>query len=176
VPEVVLDHDLRHGNGEPMTTITTQDGKIVFRDGRVGTGQECCCETETPCVCPQMDSLCIAIELVRFDGNTVNLTQDDFFWFGNFGGASSDEYSIFINCSVVDGEGGITVTGGWADVPEGCNCTSGSGSATIPCSDEPDWYAGTVSANIEYDDCGVPLEGCPATLGSFTCTISDPPC
>jgi hypothetical protein len=41
---VVLSHDLRHGNGEPMTTITTQDGKIVFRDGRVGTGQGCCCD------------------------------------------------------------------------------------------------------------------------------------
>jgi hypothetical protein len=31
-----------------MTTITAQDGKIVMRDGKVGTEQACCCKQ---CVC-----------------------------------------------------------------------------------------------------------------------------
>jgi hypothetical protein len=31
-----------------MTKITIQDGKIVMRDGKVGTEQECCC---AQCVC-----------------------------------------------------------------------------------------------------------------------------
>ena len=34
-----------------MTRITLQDGKIVLRDGKVGTEQACCCDDE-PCVCP----------------------------------------------------------------------------------------------------------------------------
>jgi hypothetical protein len=32
-----------------MTTITTQGGKIVLRDGRVGTEQGCCCEGDATC-------------------------------------------------------------------------------------------------------------------------------
>jgi hypothetical protein len=32
-----------------MTLITLQDGKIVLRDGKVGTEQECCCEQEDCC-------------------------------------------------------------------------------------------------------------------------------
>jgi hypothetical protein len=31
-----------------MTLITLQDGKIVLRDGKVGTEQACCCEPCTP--------------------------------------------------------------------------------------------------------------------------------
>jgi hypothetical protein len=34
-----------------MTLITFQDGKVVMRDGKIGTEQECCCEDEAgPCV------------------------------------------------------------------------------------------------------------------------------
>jgi hypothetical protein len=32
-----------------MTLITIQDGKIVVRDGRVGTEQACCCGDQGPC-------------------------------------------------------------------------------------------------------------------------------
>jgi len=44
VPQVVLGHSLRHGNLYPMTKITIQDGKIVMRDGKIGTEQQCCCQ------------------------------------------------------------------------------------------------------------------------------------
>lgn len=40
-----------------MTLITFQDGKPVFRDGKVGTEQECCCG------CPS----CISLDLFKFN-------------------------------------------------------------------------------------------------------------
>jgi hypothetical protein len=48
---VVLNHRLRDGNRQPMTLITFQDGKVVFRDGKVGTEEACCCggEEEEDC-------------------------------------------------------------------------------------------------------------------------------
>jgi hypothetical protein len=45
---VVFDHNLCHG--DRMTQITFQDGKVVFRDGAVGTEQACCCKKECNCV------------------------------------------------------------------------------------------------------------------------------
>lgn len=174
MPAVVLYHDLLYRDGERMTLIALQGGKVVMYGDKVGTEQECCCSAV--CVCPDMQSLCISVSLTKFDGSTVTLDQDDFIWFGLSGVASAAEYTIFISCDVIDGEGGITVSGGWADVPEGCFCTSGSGSAYIPCSEQPDWYASTAGANIEYDDIGISCDGCPPTLGSFSVTISDPPC
>jgi hypothetical protein len=42
VPAVVLDHHLLNGHGI-MTLIAFQDGGPVFRDGKVGTGEDCCC-------------------------------------------------------------------------------------------------------------------------------------
>lgn len=174
MPAVVLYHDLLNRDGERMTLIALQGGKVVMYGDKVGTEQECCCPAV--CVCPDMQSLCISISLTKFDGSTVTLDQDDFIWFGLSGVASASEYTIFISCDVTDGEGGITVSGLWADTPEGCFCTSGVGSAFIPCSAEVDWYADTVTANIEYEDIGISCDGCPPTLGSFTATISDPPC
>ena len=41
---MVLNHNLLYGHGR-MTLITFQDGKPVLRDGKVGTEQECCCES-----------------------------------------------------------------------------------------------------------------------------------
>ena len=46
---MVLNHHLRHGDG--MTLITVQDGKIVLRDGQVGTEQACCCGGGCNCTC-----------------------------------------------------------------------------------------------------------------------------
>lgn len=40
---------LRYGDQHAMTLITFQDGKVVMRDGKVGTGQECCCDGEVAC-------------------------------------------------------------------------------------------------------------------------------
>ena len=35
-----------------MTLITFEDGKVVFRDGAVGTEQACCCGEDEPCSGP----------------------------------------------------------------------------------------------------------------------------
>jgi hypothetical protein len=39
-----------------MTLITMQDGTVVFRDGKAGTGQECCCEQDDECDLSSADS------------------------------------------------------------------------------------------------------------------------
>ena len=49
---MVQHHHLRHGDG--MTQITFQDGKVVLRDGRVGTEQACCCAAGPCCVCGEI--------------------------------------------------------------------------------------------------------------------------
>ena len=47
----VGDDYLQHFYGEPMTAprIALQDGKLVLRDGKVGTGAGCCCDEEECC-------------------------------------------------------------------------------------------------------------------------------
>jgi hypothetical protein len=45
---VVLDHDVLNGYGL-MTLITFNDGKVLMRDGKVGTEQGCCCEEGSCC-------------------------------------------------------------------------------------------------------------------------------
>lgn len=39
-----------------MTGIPFQDGKVVFRDGLVGSGEECCCEPPCPCTGCTLDT------------------------------------------------------------------------------------------------------------------------
>lgn len=51
MPGVVQHLDLRYGDQHAMTLITFQGGKPVFRDGKVGTGQGCCCDG-CPLECP----------------------------------------------------------------------------------------------------------------------------
>ena len=64
MPEVVLGHDLRNCNGKPMTKITIQDGKVVMRDGKVGTEQACCCEQQCPCELPLPENVTVTATLV----------------------------------------------------------------------------------------------------------------
>jgi hypothetical protein len=45
-----------------VTTITLQDGKVVFPAGRVGTGQPCCCPCGPPCVACLAGCLTVTIE------------------------------------------------------------------------------------------------------------------
>ena len=53
--QVVQRDGVLYGDGD-MTLITLQDGKVVMRDGQVGTEQECCCggcgECADECVVP----------------------------------------------------------------------------------------------------------------------------
>ncbi len=53
---MVLNHHLCYGD-QLVTLITFQDGKAIFRDGKVGTEQGCCCEAGQECQagCPSLD-------------------------------------------------------------------------------------------------------------------------
>ena len=55
-----------------MTLITFQNGKPVMRDGKVGTGQGCCCDGCCECACPGGFQ-------VRVNGNVINTTACDFY-------------------------------------------------------------------------------------------------
>lgn len=173
---VVFNHHLRDGH-ILMTLITFQDGVAVMRDGKVGTGLECCCGGCAPC--PDMESLCISITLTDHNGNVFTADQGDMFWFNGTGTVYLDgfAYAVGISCTVANGSGGISVFGGWASLIPGCDCTSASGSESIPCAAAAGWHVGEVTFDLFFDDVGIPCAGgCPATVGTVTVTISDPPC
>lgn len=156
-----------------MTPITVQDGKVVLRDGKIGTEQECCCSVCAPC--PDLEALCIAITLTGHDGTVYTADQDDIIWAAGAGTVylSGFDYSVTISCT----NDAISVLAGWSGLIGTCICTSGSTSAIIPCSPAEDWYVSTASGTILFDDIGVPCGGdCPANLGSFSVTLLDPPC
>ena len=56
-----------------MTLITFQDGGVVFRDGKVGTEQECCCQ-QCRCLleCPEFAGVEISVTGTKV--GTVNVT------------------------------------------------------------------------------------------------------
>lgn len=62
-----------------MTKITLQDGRVVLRDGKIGTEQACCCGEE--CVCP---ADCV-------DGLQISL--------GNEPTCAGGFYSDFLDCT-----------------------------------------------------------------------------
>lgn len=171
---VVQRHDLRHCDREQLMTFPVlQNGLVVLVDGKVGTGQECCCPP--PCVCPDLESLCISVTLTDYDGNVYNADQNDMIWFDGIGSIyfKGFEYSVSIACS----NGVITVIAGWVGFPPDCICTSGGCSTSYACDGTADWYADTASCDLAFDNIGVPCgDGCPANLGNVTVTISDPPC
>jgi len=68
---VVLGHHLRHGDGEPMTLITLQDGKVVLREGKVGTEQACCCGE-----CPASQGAGASVQL-PLDAENLQQRTDD---------------------------------------------------------------------------------------------------
>jgi hypothetical protein len=160
-----------------MSEITFQDGKVLFRDGKVGTEQACCCGECAPC--PDLQSLCISITLTDYNGTVYTADETDVFWFMSGDSISGSvnfpnfDYSLLLRCE----NGNISVFAGWAFVIAGCICTSGGGSAVIPCSSDPKWYLATASGEIEFDQFGDPCDGdCPPNLGSFSVTFSDAPC
>jgi hypothetical protein len=162
-----------------MTLITFQDGTVVFRGEKVGTEQACCCPVCAPC--PDLESLCISITLTDYNGTVYTADEDDIAWAGETGTVyfSGFDYSVTIACDIAV-LGGISVSAGWAGLIGsnlGCICTSGRGDDGIPCSPDPQWYAGTASGTMFFDDIGVPCEPeCPETLGTFSVTFSNPPC
>jgi hypothetical protein len=91
-----------------MTLITLQGGKLVLRDGKVGTEQACCCDAE--CVCPEscLENLRITFGesgegancVTSFDGTP--LYSDRLIVAGG--------YSLFVFMSCIDGQWGARVS------------------------------------------------------------------
>ncbi len=60
-----------------MTLITTEDGKLVLRDGKVGTGQECCCASDACCYCaPQDDFAWMGQPAVTFCSSDTEYAEE----------------------------------------------------------------------------------------------------
>jgi hypothetical protein len=82
-----------------VTLITFQDGAVVFRDGQVGTGEECCCgqcdlsaaEEEQPAVSMTTDCNCAVGTL---NGN-YSYTGVDFNGYGWDGTSTCDVDPVF---------------------------------------------------------------------------------
>ena len=53
-----------------MTQITVQDGKIVLRDGKVGTEQGCCCDGDCGCSLREGSAIVVTV-----DGNDIALSS-----------------------------------------------------------------------------------------------------
>lgn len=160
-----------------MTLITVENGKVVLRSGKVGTEQACCCEQCAPC--PDLESLCIDITLTDYDGTVHTADETDIIWSGGTGTIyfKGFEYVVTIACDTSNPAESLSAIVGWGGLIDDCICTSGSGSDAMPCSTDQDWYLGTLSGSIVFDDIGVPCAGgCPANLGSFSVTFADPPC
>ena len=118
MPAVVLGHHLLNLN-RSMTLITFQDGKPVFRDGKVGTEQECCCQQGCPCSLCDEDLISVVIE-----GQELLLSATDF---------GSLEF-CFVDEDPAD------CTQGPCDKPEPCKMASSRGAFVYTdCYDDPGW-------------------------------------
>ncbi len=159
-----------------MTNITLQDGMVVMYGTSAGTELDCCCGGCAPC--PDLESLCISITLTDYNGNVHTADEGDIFWFAGSGSVylAGFDYAVTILCDTSTTPGGIGVNAGWGGFIGACGgqCTSGSGSALLECSPSANWYAATVSGTIFFHQACDP--GCPANLGTFSVTFSDPPC
>jgi len=188
-----------------MSPLTVQDGKLLLRDGKLGTEQACCCkkcegpcDDENPCpegcecvdgeCCPEcipcpddFTSLCFSVTLTDYEGNTTTLTQDDItpgflFFFWNSPNGTSLSVSIF--CLVDCGGGVVVAASGSVSGFPGCFCTAAAGGATLKCTNEEGWHLGTITGNIVLEDTAGCGDDCPDfdIAGSFSVTISEPPC
>ena len=84
-----------------MTSITFQDGKVVMRDGKVGTEQGCCCGC-CGCSCPDCNGG-VTIELT-YGGETFASTCTDGVYSAGFSCAGMPAY-----CDTDNSHGGMSV-------------------------------------------------------------------
>lgn len=69
---MVQHHDVLNGIGF-MTKVTLQDGRVVMRDGKIGTEQECCCaKCRCDLSCPEFVGATISVTGTR--AGTVSTT------------------------------------------------------------------------------------------------------
>lgn len=81
-----------------MTLITLQDGKVVVRDGKVGTEEACCCEQESFCELSPAATQ-------KLKDTTIKLTFSGFTNSGSVGEISEDECEDCFNS--VDAAGAL---------------------------------------------------------------------
>jgi hypothetical protein len=91
-----------------MTQITLQDGKIVLRDGKVGTEQACCCVKRVVCILQESGGVAgIAGSNVVFDNGggtyeTLSFDGVNGYWLGRFeGGLDGFTQSVTISFTTV---------------------------------------------------------------------------
>ena len=107
-----------------MTTIRLDGGRVTFRDGKVGTGEDCCCDQETPeCPesCPDLEvsvtvSYCgiTAAVVMGIPGNTSTLEMN-----------GSDFIVAF--AAIECGDYGPNGERGWLLSVGGCGVCDGNG-------------------------------------------------
>jgi len=149
-----------------MSPLYLQDGKLLIQDGKLSTGQECCCGKECA-PCPHTEEICFNISITDYDGNTQIFTQQDFllpelnFWVIQHRFPSGALITLFVDCFQDPGMA-VLVTAFWFVDGEpfgGEGIFYGD-----PCTSESDWWAGTIANDIPND------------AGSFSVTFSEPPC
>jgi hypothetical protein len=88
-----------------VTRITLQDGKVVLRDGQVGTEEACCCEdcaSECGQDCPQ--TVTVNVSVAGYATQLAFTVTNGFgSYFENFGLFDFLSVSAFIFCALIDG-------------------------------------------------------------------------
>lgn len=133
-----------------MPEITLYNGEVVFRQGKVGTGQGCCCESA--CECPVTVSNC-TVTITYTGGNparnpeTVPLVLDENCQFEGAATTACEhdgaprEIGIWRTatitcescCRVADGEGRLPGDDGYVPTFAGKNCTISDSALTTDC-------------------------------------------
>ena len=155
--EVVLGHDVRYIDGEPMTLITFDSGKVVMRDGKVGTEQECCCDDE-PCVCPPCsDEFSFSVAWAGLTATTTTCFD------GGYSGAAfefNDDGLIAINVSATCEDGNWTLSASLCYDQDGCLVASNY-SVVIPCEDvDEDGFPSAGAVTLQQDSYNANPAGC----------------
>ena len=135
-----------------MTQITVQDGKVVVRDGKVGTGEGCCCGGGE-CDC----EACAVTVTVEVETETIEVTTNDV-W--------SDSVQLCLDL------GGQNTSSNGRQARAKSYCENGNVKVVV----ELTWQAAGYCArglfySYSFDTCGA--DGCPtgeATLVSTTDT------
>jgi hypothetical protein len=146
-----------------------------------------------PCCTPPpedftyFDDLCVEVTLTDFEGNTQTLVKDDAIPVGSATLLFSEDFPNVSFSVLLSFTGEIDVnTGCWQGMVNAniggagqfsCPCTSVFGMGQLPCSNDEKWYLGTFSGQMSFEDVG----GCEDCLqqglaGTFSVTISEPPC
>jgi len=149
-----------------VTRITFQDGKVVLRDGQVGTEKACCCQD---CVCPECsNSFSFSVELGGLTA-TTNFCSD-----GGYTGQAFDFQDGFVLLAVSAGcdEGNWILSADLCYLVDDCNL-SVRYEANVDCADvDGDGFprAGAVEmqevTRVEFPP------GCSGIVGPTAATIS----